>query len=239
MRLGLPEDGVLDELRGMPTARRDIMRRAPIAVADAEALWLGLPRPGAIEQLLEAFEISCQTQGQRWNVSESALWLAMLGEQARIPGEVLRALREPHRSHVSGVWREAAQGWSELGCPYEQAIALSLGDESAQREALAILDRIGAAAAAGRLRRQMRSLGTRAVPRGPIAETRANPAGLTRRQAQVLALIIEGLTNAQIGARLSLSPKTAEHHVAAVLARLGARTRIEAANAARQRGLLG
>jgi DNA-binding CsgD family transcriptional regulator/tetratricopeptide (TPR) repeat protein len=239
MRMGLAEEGTLDELRAMPTARRDIMRRAPIAVIDAEALWLGLPRPGALDQLIEAFEIACQTQGQRWNVSETALWLAILGQQARIPEAVVRTLREPFRSHVTGAWREAAQGWSDLSCPWEQAIALSMGDEPAQREALVILDRIGATAAAARVRRQMRSLGTRAVPRGPIAETRANPAGLTRRQAQVLALIIEGLTNAQIAARLSLSPKTAEHHVAAVLARLGARTRVEAADTARQRGLLG
>ena len=238
LRMGLPDEGALDEQRAMPTARRDIMRRGPIAVADAEALWLGLPRAGAFEQLLESFEFACRTKGQRWNRCEIALWLAMLGEQARIPEEVLRALPEPHRSHVKGQWREAARGWSDLNCPYEQALALSMGDEPAQREALTILDRIGAAAAAARVRKQMRSLGARAVPRGPIAETRANPAGLTRRQAQVLGLIIEGLTNAQIAARLSLSPKTAEHHVAAVLARLGARNRVEAADAARQRGLL-
>ena len=238
MRMGMAEEGALDDMRAMPTARRDIMRRAPIAVVDAEALWMGLPRPGAKEQLVEAFEISRHAQGQRWNLSETAFWLAMLGEQARIPSDIVHALREPYRSHVSGAWREAALGWGALGCPYEQALALSTGDEPAQREALAILDRIGATGAAARIRRQMRSLGTRAVPRGPIAKTRANPAGLTRRQAQVLTLIIEGLTNAQIAARLSLSPKTAEHHVGAVLARLGARTRIEAADVARQRGFV-
>ena len=238
MRMGLPDEGSLDEMRALPTARRDLMRRGPIAVTDAEAMWLGQQRPGGLESIFETLEMAFCARGQRWNLAELALWVAILGERDRLPEEVIGALREPHRSHITGAWREAARGWSELGCPYEQALALSMGDEPAQREALAILDRIGASAAAGRIRRQMRSLGTRAVPRGPIAETRANPAGLTRRQAQVLMLMIEGLTNAQIAARLSLSPKTAEHHVAAVLARLGARTRTEAADAARQRGLV-
>ena len=62
----------------------------------------------------------------------------------------------------------------------------------------------------------MRELGLR-VPHGPREATRANPAGLTARQLEVLALLVEGLTNAEIAERLVVSPRTAEHHVAAVL----------------------
>ena len=196
IRIGVPEDGVLDELRSMPTSHRDIMRRAPLAVVDAEALWLGLPRPGAPERLRAAFETALRAQGQR------------------------------------------AEAWSEMGCVYEQAIALSMGDDAAQRKALALFDGLGAVPAATRLRRQMRAHGVRAIPRGPIAETRASPAGLTRRQSQVLALLAEGLTNAGIAGRLCISPKTTEHHVCAIIAQLGASTRREAAKAARKRGLL-
>lgn len=66
------------------------------------------------------------------------------------------------------------------------------------------------------------------TPRGPRPTTRGNPLGLTRREAEVLALLAEGLTNAAIGARLGITPKTADHHVAAILAKLGAHTRGEA-----------
>jgi DNA-binding CsgD family transcriptional regulator/tetratricopeptide (TPR) repeat protein len=238
IRTGVPEDGVLDDLRVMQTSQRDLMRRAPLAVVDAEALWLGLPRPGALERLRAAFDVAVRSQGQKWLLADTALWLKILGEPFEIPAEQMRRLQPAYRAHLIGTWNEAADAWRELGCPYEQAIALSMGDEPSQREALALFDSIGAAPAAARLRREMRARGARAVPRGPIAPTRASPAGLTRRQAQVLALVIEGLSNPEIARRLCISPKTTEHHVAAIMARLGAHTRQEAAEAARKRGLI-
>jgi DNA-binding NarL/FixJ family response regulator len=67
--------------------------------------------------------------------------------------------------------------------------------------------------------------------------TRANPAGLTARQLEVLSLLTEGLTNAEIADRLVVSPRTAEHHVAAVLTKIGASTRREAARRASELGL--
>jgi DNA-binding CsgD family transcriptional regulator len=238
IRMGIPEDGVLDELRSMPTSQRDIMRRAPLAVVDAEALWLGLPRPGALERLRAAFETALRAQGQRWTLADTALWLKILGEPVQIPHEIMSQLRPAPQAHIAGEWLEAAKAWSEIGCVYEQAIALSMGDAAAQLEAIALFDGLGAAPAASRLRRQMRARGTRAIPRGPIAQTRANPAGLTRRQSQVLALLGEGLSNERIAERLYISPKTTQHHVSAIIAQLGASTRHEAAAAARQRGLL-
>ncbi|HVH22238.1 MAG TPA: helix-turn-helix transcriptional regulator, partial [Pseudonocardia sp.] len=61
------------------------------------------------------------------------------------------------------------------------------------------------------------------------ASTRANPAGLTQRQLDVLDLLADGLTNAEIAERLVVSVRTVDSHVAAVLAKLGVRTRREAA----------
>jgi len=75
------------------------------------------------------------------------------------------------------------------------------------------------------------------VPRRPSQATRANPAGLSARQLEVLLLLAEGLSNAEIADRLYVSPRTAEHHVSSVFAKLGVSTRKEAAHRASDLGL--
>src|SRR5205807_8545291 len=62
---------------------------------------------------------------------------------------------------------------------------------------------------------------------------------LTPRQREVLGLIVEGLDNRQIAERLEITERTARAHVSAVLRRLGASNRTQAAVAAVQRGILG
>jgi DNA-binding NarL/FixJ family response regulator len=79
----------------------------------------------------------------------------------------------------------------------------------------------------------VRSLGER-VPRGLRPSTRGNPAGLTSREVEVLQLVADGLTNAEIAARLFVSDKTVEHHVSRILGKLGVSNRREAAKAAHQ-----
>ena len=74
--------------------------------------------------------------------------------------------------------------------------------------------------------------------RGPRESTRANPAGLTQREAEVLALLAEGLRNAEIAERLFLTPKTVSHHLSAIYAKLGVSSRTEAARAAAQIGIV-
>ena len=75
------------------------------------------------------------------------------------------------------------------------------------------------------------------MPRGPRARTRENPAGLTARELEVLALLVEGLRNAQIAERLVVSEKTVDHHVSAILRKLDVRTRAQAAREATRREL--
>jgi DNA-binding NarL/FixJ family response regulator len=135
---------------------------------------------------------------------------------------------------MSGDWRAAAAAWERLRCPYETARALAGGDQAAQREALRRFEQLGAAPAAEALRRRLRHAGATGIPRGPRPATRDNPYGLTNRQLDVLRLLAEGLTNAQIAARLTLSPKTVDHHVSAVLAKLDVATREEAAERVRR-----
>ena len=95
----------------------------------------------------------------------------------------------------------------------------------------------GARAVGALFRGRLRELGVHSIPRGRSAATRANPAGLTERQLDVLALLVDGLTNAEIAARLVISPRTADHHVSAILDKLEVRTRKEAAARARRLGV--
>jgi DNA-binding NarL/FixJ family response regulator len=80
--------------------------------------------------------------------------------------------------------------------------------------------------------RRLRELGVRRLPRRPRRATAANPAGLTARQLEVLGLLAADLRNAEIAARLHIAEKTVDHHVSAILAKLGVRSRREAARVA-------
>jgi DNA-binding CsgD family transcriptional regulator len=122
--------------------------------------------------------------------------------------------------------------------PYERALALwDDGSVDALLAALALLDDLDARSVAALVRRRLRELGVSGVPRGRSSTTRANPAGLTGRQLDVLALLVDGRSNAEIAARLVISPKTADHHVSAILDKLQVRSRGEAAALARRLGM--
>ena len=69
--------------------------------------------------------------------------------------------------------------------------------------------------------------------------TRANPAGLTCREVEVLRLVAVGRRNAEIAAHLLIAPKTVGHHVSAILRKLEAGNRCEAGARAHALGLVG
>jgi DNA-binding NarL/FixJ family response regulator len=136
-------------------------------------------------------------------------------------------------------WAAAAAAFGEAGWVYDRALMLSLlDDEGALAEALELARGLGAEPLERRVARRLRDLGLR-VPVGPRVSTRASRAGLTARQVEVPALLGEGLTNAEIAARLVVSQRTVEHHVAAVPAKLGASARREAATRASELRVVG
>ena len=80
-------------------------------------------------------------------------------------------------------------------------------------------------------------LGVARIPRGPRPQTRDNAAGLTERQHEVVGLLAQGLSNAEIAQRLVVSVRTVDHHVAAELGKLGVTSRRDAARRAAELGL--
>ncbi len=189
----------------------------------AELAWLE-GRSGEIPAILDWVYRQALAADSRWARGEVGFWMWKAGAIGGPPDQAA----EPFAAHMRGDWKAAADLWDELGCPYEQALALAEGDEDAMRSSLGIFDRLGARPAATWLRAKMRAAGVETIPRGPRPQTLHNPAGLTTRQLEVLALMTSGLNNAEIAERLFISKKTVEHHVSAILSKLGASTRARA-----------
>jgi DNA-binding CsgD family transcriptional regulator len=148
-------------------------------------------------------------------------------------------LQHPYAMLAGGRWREAAETWRSAGFRYEYAAALvDSPDVDDQLAALAVLDSLGAGPLARLVRARLKNLGVARIPRGPTAATRVNPAGLTERQVEVVQLLAEGMTNAEIAGKLVLSVRTVDSHVAAVMEKLGGRTRTEAVARAADLGIL-
>ena len=205
----------------------------PTGLAHLEHAWL-TASPAAAGDWGALLRARTDRPGAAHFRGEVLRWLRRLGEPvASFPG-----CPPEFASGIDGDWRASAAAWAEVGDPYERALELlESGEVGPTVEALSVFDALGARPVAGWARRRLRELGVTAVPRGPAPATRANPAGLTERQAEILRLLAAGLTNAEIAARLVVSVRTVDHHVSAVLQKLGVATRREAAAAAA--GLVG
>ena len=205
--------------------RRTVTELALAGTALAEWAWLA-DRRDRLEEVVRAWRPHAARP------TAAPAWAEVL-RYARRGGVAVPEVPDgagPWAAGLRGDWRAAAEGWARLGDPYERALELAeSGEVGPTVEALHTLDDLGAAAAARHVRRRLRALGMTRVPRRRAASTRANPAGLTDRQLDVHALLAEGLTNAEIADRLVLSVRTVDSHVAAILDKLGVRTRREAA----------
>jgi DNA-binding CsgD family transcriptional regulator len=194
----------------------------PIAPLPIEHAWLS-GDPADVPAWVEATR---DVPLEPWCRAEIARFARFAGHAVTVEGPV----EEVWQAGLAGDWRRAAALWEQRGDPYMQALELAdSGDEAAMLEALARLDRLGAAPAARMVRSRLRSAGMRQVPRGQQQAARSHPAGLTPRQQEVLDLLVEGLTNAAIADRLVVSVRTVDHHVAAILDKLGVASRQEAA----------
>ena len=217
-----------------PTAEPE--RITQVAAARAEAAWLAGEEAEIADHTDAALTIAVES-GSQWLVGELLYWRRQAGLRDAVP---LELVAEPFRSSVSGEWEQAGKRWREIGCPYEAALALAdSGEEQPMRRGHDELQALGAAAAAVVVARRLRESGVRGLRRGPRAQTRANPAGLTARELEVVAMLAEGLRNAEIAERLVLSERTVGHHVSSILRKLDVRSRSEVGAKAVELGLAG
>ena len=233
-RRGIDEaKGVLDRAWDLAQRNGTLLALAPAGLALVEWAWLfgDLSRADAqVRLLLErtTTPAASRTRG------ELLAYLSRAGH----PVEPFPGCPPEWAASIRRDWRAAGQAWDRVGDPYERALDLAgSGEVAVTLEALMILDRLGATAAASIVRARLRSLGVARVPRGRHPTTRANPGGLTDRQCDVLVLLADGLTNSEIARRLVLSHRTVDHHVSAILTALGVASRREAARRAHEMGL--
>ena len=189
--------------------------------------WLGqlaLRRGAAAAALplLAASLRAAEALGDRWLAALGLEEFAHLLRRRGRPAAALRLL-----GAAAGVWRETGAG--------------PLPADRARREALERGLRAALAAAAAdawgagvrlTLSEAVAFALTELGAAGPAprrARRGAGPAGLTRREGEVAALVAEGLTNRQIAVRLAVSERTVDFHVAHVLAKLGVVARVQVA----------
>ena len=201
------------------------LRLFPVSAARAEAAWLAGDDDTARAEAQTGLA-TIGPNGDPWLIWQLRRW-------AQLPGGPATPVRvnnpdNPFQLEVSGDWRGAVDAWMHRGCPYEAAIAQLGGDVPAVESALATFRRLGARAAARRAQQRLTALRGR-TRRSRRADILADPDGLSRREREVLSLIAEGHSDADIATKLSISRKTVGHHVASILAKLGVDNRTQAA----------
>jgi len=233
LRRGDPgANDLLEEVTELACATGELQRLAPVASARAEAAWLRGDEVDDDSIVSHTCRLAEELHDTR-ALGELLFWRHWMGEDWPETADI----EAPYALQRNGQWQDAALAWQSVGCPYERALALMEGDEYGINEALATLSALEASATIKRCRDTLHRNGVRGMARGPRASTSANPAGLTLRELQILALLTQGLSNTEIAGRLARSEKTVEHHVSAVLRKLDARSRGEAVAQAGRLGL--
>jgi DNA-binding CsgD family transcriptional regulator len=223
----------IDFLESFIAKMDEVQRLEVYAAIAAERAWLGLEdQDRAIDLLMTAVA----RVNDVCRVPLALIWLRKLAPNRELPTSSF--LLEPVRMLVEGNWREAAAKWEEKGALFNQALSLTLGGEESCQKAARMFQEMGAVGSLKALQRDMRRDGLAVKTSVPRRSTTENPAGLTRRQLDVLSALNDGLSNAEIANRLFISPKTVDHHVSAILAKLDVPSRGEAAAKARAAGWL-
>jgi DNA-binding CsgD family transcriptional regulator len=216
--------GELDLLAADSTQAQHLLQ---VGILRAEAAWTAGRGAEIVALTQQVWSVSVGLW-EPWMVAELAWWRASSGGEDAVPSE----LPEPFALMRDGRVREASQAWTAIGRPFWAALALAGGGPADTSEAVAGLLRLDAPSSAQAVRRDLARRGL-PVPRGPRAVARANTAGLTAREVDVLRFLVDGLSDAEIAATLTLSQRTVGHHTSAILRKLDVPSRARAAAAAK------
>lgn len=226
-RRGTPQAlTLLQEVLRTAQSMGEMQRIAPARLAAIEHHYLHDEQPLLHGQLRALVEQAGQLL-RPWDAGALRLWLQRAGLPA-VPGLGLQPT-PAQALELGGDHEAAARQWARQGLPFEAALACLAGAR-AGKTALA------AAAAEGfqqlgcvpGLQAVQRLAGAAPARRGPYRAARRHPLGLTAKEVQVLALMAEGASNAEIATRLSRSQRTVETHVSSILDKLSAANRLEA-----------
>src|SRR5215467_9526576 len=232
-RRGRDGTGPLDEALPIALQTGAGQRLSAVVIARAEAAWIA-GRPADLTANIDRAWPFSAAHPEPWELGELSWWLHLAGERRPAPAPLAR----PFALMLAGEHRAAAGEWRDRGCPLWSAYALAFSPRLQDvQECLEILDGLGVPAVRHAVLRDRHARGL-VVPRGPRTARRASPAGLTARETEVLQLLAEGLSYAEVAGRLVLSEKTVGHHVSAVLRKLGEPTRSRAVATARRLGVI-
>jgi DNA-binding CsgD family transcriptional regulator len=165
-----------------------------------------------------------------------------LGELALLDGDPQQAVQQ--FGQALGLLRDVAVPYCHASTQFRAGVACVAAN---QRDAAAAhlanayrtARKLGARPLATRIAQALHALGEPIGERlGQGAAVRYRSGDLTRRQREILQLVAQGQTNAEIARALVLSPRTVEMHVANILAALDSRSRAEAVRRATELGLL-
>lgn len=154
---------VLKEVSDLAGPTGEIQRVGPACCARSDfLLWNGDPA-GAAEEARRGLDLAMAARQPHFTGKLAIrVW-----REGGAPADILAAMAEPYRMMLTGDWAGAALRWERSGDLFGRAEALAAGDEAAAGEALAVLDRLGAARAGQWLRAELRRRGFTRVPRGP------------------------------------------------------------------------
>lgn len=201
---------------------------APIRSALIELAWYDDKPALAAEQIELAADLS--EQGSPWLSAEFYFWAQCCG--FAVPKNIAAGFPEPYQLQYEAKTRQAADAILALDSPYAAAAFLChsnashdlflAGDLAKKMQAERLIEKLRVVSEKNGI--EIAGLKT---SRGPYGAARQHPLGLTKKEQQVLHLLVDGASNMEIAEQLSRSKRTIEHHVSSIFSKMNVQSRID------------